>query len=83
MGESFSFFVGDEKVVITKVGGEPVDPDKFNTCVHRSENEMEETRRQCCGQRGLVRGHKCFALKIFPLSAGQCITCGTYQAKTA
>ena len=80
MAESFSYFVGDEKVVITKVG-EPVDADKFNTCVHRSENEMEEVKRACCGQRNLLRGYKCFELKIFPLDAGFCNTCPKYSSK--
>lgn len=80
MAESFTHFIGDSQVTVTKVG-EPTNLDKFNTCIHRSEHEMEEMRRLCCGQRNIARGYKCFELKIFPLDAGLCVNCAKYSAK--
>lgn len=80
MAESFTHFIGGQNVTVTKVGESP-NPDKFNTCIHRSENEMEEMRRQCCGQRNLLRGYKCFEMKMFPLDAGFCVNCPKYSSK--
>lgn len=68
-------------VTVTRVGAEPTNPDKFNTCMHRSENEIEESKRMCCGQRSLLKGFRCFELKIFPLSQNMCVNCAQYQAK--
>lgn len=56
--------------------------DKFNTCTHRSDKEVSETKSTCCSSR-VITGYKCIKLKIHPLSAERCKGCLHYQVKSS
>lgn len=79
MSDGFVHWIGDVK--ITKLGAAPTDTNKFETCRHRSDQEIEEMKLACCGQRNLKRGYKCYELRIFPLSPGLCLNCPKHSPK--
>jgi len=56
------------------------DPEKFNTCKHRSETEENYTVRTCC-QSKQEFGWVCRKIPIFGLTPHHCTNCPVYEKK--
>ena len=57
-----------------------IDEVKFNTCKHRSLEEIIEVKKTCCSSM-TIKGYKCLLLQVFPLSPKHCEKCTKYEIK--
>jgi hypothetical protein len=55
--------------------------DKFNTCIHRTPEQVSEMRRNCC-QHYTINGYRCNRFGYFPLNEGVCTNCAGYENKS-
>ncbi len=58
-------------------------PNKFDTCRHRSEQEISKTIKRCSCQGGNyeTKGFFCYKKNIFKVNHNFCATCDQYEAK--
>ena len=54
--------------------------EKFNTCEHKSPEEVSIVKKSCCSSWE-QRGYKCNLLNLFPLNPGICTACTYYKKK--
>jgi hypothetical protein len=56
---------------------------KFNSCKHRSSEEIEKLIRRCNCQGGnyIAKGYYCNTRDIFQLTAEMCKDCPVYEVK--
>ena len=58
-------------------------PSKFDTCKHRSEQEISKTIQRCSCQGGNyeVKGYFCYKKNILKVEPEICIHCNEYESK--
>jgi hypothetical protein len=54
--------------------------EKFNTCEHRSTEEVSVVKKNCCSSWE-EKGYKCNLLNLFSLNPGICALCTYYKEK--
>ncbi|MEK6883124.1 MAG: hypothetical protein AABY22_26095 [Nanoarchaeota archaeon] len=57
-----------------------IDEVKFNTCKHRSLEEIIEVKKTCCSSM-TIKGYKCLLLQHFPLNSMICKECQKFEIK--
>jgi hypothetical protein len=57
--------------------------DKFNTCRHRSPEEITKTIKRCSCQGGDIeaKGFFCFKKNLFKINEQYCNVCEMYESK--
>jgi hypothetical protein len=59
------------------------DPRKFDTCKHRSKEQVSKLIKRCSCQGGNyeAKGFMCYKKNIFKVSPGFCEACNEYEVK--
>ncbi len=83
MADSSIFSINIGGVTVTKINpktGLAENQDNFNSCIHRSAEEISTPRKTCCNIV-IDKGYRCFSLNIYPLTPSSCIGCKNYSPK--